>query len=117
MKPIAVVTTLGQPRRRRAARPRPGRAQARRLRADLGDLQRLRWKGAVEQEPEFRLLLKTTDSARTGVESTIRDLHSYDLPAIHAFAFEHVFPAYATWIAENVQRVNVDAVLADLDGN
>jgi uncharacterized protein involved in tolerance to divalent cations len=39
--------------------------------------------------------------ARALVESTIRDLHSYELPAIHAFAFEHVFPAYAAWIAEN----------------
>ena len=25
----------------------------------------------------------------------------YELPAIHAFAFEHVYAAYAAWIAEN----------------
>jgi periplasmic divalent cation tolerance protein len=35
------------------------------------------------------------------VESTIRDLHSYELPAIHAFAFEHVLRAHAAWIEEN----------------
>jgi periplasmic divalent cation tolerance protein len=47
------------------------------------------------------VLFKTTDERYDLVESTIRELHPYELPAIHAFAFEHVYPAYAEWIAEN----------------
>jgi periplasmic divalent cation tolerance protein len=60
-----------------------------------------RWKGEVQQEPELRVLFKTTDERYPLVESTIRELHPYELPAIHAFAFEHVQPAYAKWIEEN----------------
>ena len=35
------------------------------------------------------------------VEEAIRSLHSYDLPAIHAFAFEHVYRPYGEWIEDN----------------
>lgn len=60
-----------------------------------------RWKGVVQEEPEFRVLLKTTEARYAEVAQTIRELHRYELPAIHAFAFEHVEPAYAAWIEEN----------------
>jgi periplasmic divalent cation tolerance protein len=55
----------------------------------------------VQQAPELRVLFKTTDERYGLVESTIRELHPYELPAIHAFAFEHVYAAYAEWIADN----------------
>ena len=55
----------------------------------------------MQQAGELLVLFKTTDERYELVESTIRELHPYELPAIHAFAFEHVYPAYAEWIAEN----------------
>jgi len=59
------------------------------------------WDGAVQNEREFRVLLKTTSERYQSVEDAIRELHTYELPAIHAFAFEYVYPPYAAWIESN----------------
>ena len=56
------------------------------------------WKGAVQREPEFRLLLKTTEPQYEAVETVIRELHSYELPAIFAMAIEHAYEPYARWV-------------------
>lgn len=58
------------------------------------------WEGAVQNEPEFRILFKTTDARYPAVEAAIRDLHPYELPAIHAVAVEHVYAPYAQWVEE-----------------
>lgn len=60
------------------------------------------WKGAIEAGKEYRVLFKTLDEHYPAVERAIRALHSYDLPAIHAFPMVHVSDAYAAWIEENV---------------
>ena len=52
------------------------------------------WKGAIEHGKEYRVLFKTTSDSYDAVERAIRDLHSYELPAIDAFAFDRVEPAY-----------------------
>jgi len=104
MTAIAVVTTVGN------------REEARRLAltlverglaacAQISEIESIyRWKDVVQREPEFRLLLKTSDERYPEVERAIRELHSYELPAIHAFAFEHILPAYAAWIEENARN-------------
>ncbi len=101
MKPIAVVTTVGsRDDAHRLARNLVERKLV--ACAQISEIESVyQWKGAVQQEPEFRILFKTTDECYALVERTIRELHPYELPAIHAFAFEHVEPAYAAWIAEN----------------
>jgi periplasmic divalent cation tolerance protein len=58
------------------------------------------WKGAVQNEPEYRVLLKTTQARYAAVESAIRALHSYELPAIHAIGVEHASAPYAAWIEQ-----------------
>lgn len=58
------------------------------------------WEGAVRNEPECRILFKTTDAQYAAVEAAIRELHSYELPAIHAVAMEHAYAPYAEWIEE-----------------
>ena len=58
------------------------------------------WKGAMQNDREFRLLLKTTAGRYKTVESAIRALHTYELPAIHAVALEHVYGPYASWVEE-----------------
>lgn len=60
------------------------------------------WQGALCQEGEFRLLLKTTASHYDAVETALRELHPYELPAIHAVALEPVFEPYARWVSESV---------------
>jgi periplasmic divalent cation tolerance protein len=102
MTAIAVVTTVGsREEAQRMARTLIERKLA--ACAQISEIESIyRWKDAVQQEPEFRVLLKTSDERYAEVERAIRELHSYELPAIHSFAFAHVFPAYAAWITENV---------------
>ena len=101
MKPIAVVTTVSK----REDALRLAHMLVERKLAACAQISAIEsvysWKGEIQQEPELRLLFKTTEERYELVESTIRELHPYELPAIHAFAFEHVYPAYAEWIAEN----------------
>lgn len=101
MKPIAVVTTVAN----REDAHRLARALVERKLAACAQISEIEslyhWRGEVQQERELRILFKTTDERYGLVESTLRELHPYELPAIHAFAFEHVEAAYAAWIAEN----------------
>jgi len=103
MKPIAVITTMASKKEARALAHALVEARL----AACAQISRIEsvyaWKGAIEHGKEYRVLLKTTDESYDAVERAIRDLHSYELPAIHAFAFEHVLPAYAAWIGENSQ--------------
>ena len=101
MKPIAVVTTVAK----REDALRLAHTLVERKLAACAQISGIEsvysWKGEIQQEPELRVLFKTTDERYGLVESAIRELHPYELPAIHALAFEHVYPAYAEWIAEN----------------
>ncbi|MGI6083282.1 MAG: divalent-cation tolerance protein CutA [Limnochordia bacterium] len=59
------------------------------------------WDDAVQNEPEYRLLIKTTAERYAEVETAIRDLHSYELPAIYAFAVQNAYGPYADWVHSN----------------
>lgn len=56
------------------------------------------WKGAVQNEREWRLLFKTTASRYEAVEQALRELHGYELPAVFAVPVVHVFAPYAAWV-------------------
>ena len=56
------------------------------------------WNGAVQQDSEYRLMLKTTQALYAAVEAAVRELHSYELPAIHAEPVVRAEPAYAAWV-------------------
>jgi periplasmic divalent cation tolerance protein len=58
-----------------------------------------RWEGAVQQDPEYRVVAKTVDTRWPAIEAAIRDRHPYALPQIVAFALDPVHPAYAQWVA------------------
>ena len=71
--------------------------------AQIGAIESVyRWQGAVHQEPEFRVLLKTRGGVYAQVEAAIRERHPYELPAIHAIPTSHAEPAYAAWVADSV---------------
>jgi periplasmic divalent cation tolerance protein len=69
--------------------------------AQIGAIESVyRWDGEVRNEPEFRLLFKTTDTRYEAVEAAIRELHPYELPAIYAVPVEHAHEPYAAWVEE-----------------
>ena len=59
------------------------------------------WRGSVQRDEEYRVFAKTTEERYADVETAIRELHSYELPAIYAIDLAHVFEPYAEWVAEN----------------
>ena len=60
------------------------------------------WQGAVQRQREFRILVKTLAGRYADAEAAIRELHTYELPAIYAVPVTDVFAPYADWVAENV---------------
>lgn len=59
------------------------------------------WKGEVANDPEFRIVFKTTDQRYPAVEAAIRELHAYELPALDAVVIERASELYARWIEES----------------
>jgi len=101
MKPIAVITTVGSLHEARAM----ARAPVERKVAACAQICQIEsyylWKGELQNGPEFRVLFKTTSSRYAVVEAAIREMHPYELPAIHSVAFEHVHAPYGAWIEAN----------------
>jgi periplasmic divalent cation tolerance protein len=56
-----------------------------------------RWDGALQCEPEWRLLFKTTEAARTALQAALLAAHPYELPAIVALPME-AQAAFADWV-------------------
>jgi periplasmic divalent cation tolerance protein len=63
------------------------------------------WQGAIQNDREYRVMAKTLASRYADIETAIRELHSYDLPAIYAIELTEVFAPYADWVAENSAAV------------
>ena len=59
------------------------------------------WQGAIENDREFRVMAKTLAERYAEVEAAIRELHSYDLPAVYAVPISRVFAPYAEWVKAN----------------
>jgi periplasmic divalent cation tolerance protein len=59
------------------------------------------WQGAIEHDAEFRVLFKVARGGYEAVERAIRDLHPYELPAIHAIPVERAWQPYADWVEAN----------------
>ncbi|MGZ5034829.1 MAG: divalent-cation tolerance protein CutA [Usitatibacter sp.] len=109
MKLIALYTTVAtQEEARRLARTVVGRKLA--ACAQISEIESVyAWKGEVRDEPEWRILFKTTAERYGAVEAAIRGLHAYELPAIHAVAIEHVFEPYAAWVEAGSSGVKESA--------
>lgn len=61
-----------------------------------------RWRGAVEEDEEVGMLVKTTRAAWDAVAARVRGLHSYDLPCIVAWPLAGGLPEYLAWIGDSV---------------
>lgn len=60
-----------------------------------------RWQGKTQHEPEYRLMVKTVEDRYAEIEAVIRELHTYDLPAVYAVDMSRVSSEYADWVLEN----------------
>jgi periplasmic divalent cation tolerance protein len=58
-----------------------------------------RWKGAVQHDEEYPVLIKTTRESYAALEAAIREAHPYELPEIVAVPIERGLPAYLDWVA------------------
>ncbi|MGB4850641.1 MAG: divalent-cation tolerance protein CutA [Saprospiraceae bacterium] len=63
------------------------------------------WEGAIQNENEFVLILKTIPSLKNQLTSFITSHHSYEVPCILNWIVE-VNESYGLWIKENVLKEN-----------
>ena len=67
------------------------------------------WDGALQDDAEFRLLLKTVDTQYDAVERAIRELHPYDLPAIYALPIDRIHAPYAAWVRDGSDGGSIES--------
>lgn len=95
---LAITTTVGTEAEARAM----AQALVEQRLAACAQIERIdsvyRWEGAVQQDVEWRLVIKTTRDLYDRVEQAIRSLHRYTLPAIHAVAVEAASADYVAWV-------------------
>jgi periplasmic divalent cation tolerance protein len=101
--PWLVVTTVGTDEQARAL----ARSMVERRLAACAQITAIesfyRWQGAVEHEPEFRLLLKTREALVPALQAALLEAHPYELPAIHALPVAAAHAPYAEWVAASTQ--------------
>jgi len=61
-----------------------------------------RWKGAIEEDREQQLVIKTTSDRVAAIEARFRELHPYELPEFVVLSAE-ASDAYLAWIRDSVE--------------
>jgi periplasmic divalent cation tolerance protein len=64
-----------------------------------------RWKGAIEQDREQQLVIKTTSARVPALEARVRDLHPYELPEFLVLRVSAGSEAYLRWVGENTMAI------------
>lgn len=62
------------------------------------------WQGAMQQETECQLLIKTTSERYAALEDALRGHHPYELPEIIAVPLATGLPAYLRWINQQTEN-------------
>ncbi len=57
----------------------------------------------IEESEEVLLLIKTLSENYQDVEKTIKDLHSYDIPAIFSIGVDKASKSFYKWLASNIE--------------
>jgi periplasmic divalent cation tolerance protein len=105
MRAIVVVTTVGtEEQAYLIAREIVARRQAACVNVVPGIRSIYRWKGKICKDGELLLIVKTLESELSGVQDTIRELHSYELPEILSFNASYGEPRFLEWIAGSVDK-------------
>lgn len=113
MRAIAVVTTVGtEEQAYLIAREIIARRQAACVNILPGVRSIYRWQGKICKDGELLLVIKTLEDEFEGVATTIRELHSYELPEILSFSVSRGERNFLEWIAASVDK---DAEFEDDD--
>jgi periplasmic divalent cation tolerance protein len=62
-----------------------------------------RWEGRVETATETPALFKTTTDKADALISRIKELHSYDIPAIVVWPIERLSADFGDWVEDNTR--------------
>lgn len=62
-----------------------------------------RWEGAVQDDAEVLLVLKTSRSRCPALAARVKDLHPYELPEVIALPVEGGSEAYLAWVLGAVE--------------
>jgi periplasmic divalent cation tolerance protein len=62
------------------------------------------WNEAIQTESEVVMVLKTTSQIYPTLETTLREVHPYDVPEIIATPITHGLANYLEWIADTVKE-------------
>ena len=65
-----------------------------------------RWNKQVEQDEEWRLILKTIKKNFEQIEKITLSSHPFDVPQILSFKIENGFDEYLEWIETNSKPTN-----------
>jgi len=60
-----------------------------------------RWKGAIEEDREQQLVIKTTSDRVAAIEARFRELHPYELPEFLVLSAT-ASASYVEWLRESV---------------
>jgi periplasmic divalent cation tolerance protein len=61
-----------------------------------------RWQGAIQDEPEVLLVIKTLSSRYSELEMRLKSFHPYDVPEIIAPPVTHGSAEFLAWLGEAV---------------
>jgi periplasmic divalent cation tolerance protein len=101
-QPVVAITTVAPPEQ---AQRLATQLVERRLAACVQQLpiqSVYRWQGAVQQEPETLLLIKTRDDLVGEIEKLFGELHPYDLPELVALPIVEGSEGYLGWLRDNL---------------
>ncbi|MCX7343329.1 MAG: divalent-cation tolerance protein CutA [Proteobacteria bacterium] len=56
------------------------------------------WNGKIEKTSEIVMLLKTKEACEEPVYQRLKELHSYECPAIITLDVKHTNPDFANWV-------------------
>ncbi len=59
------------------------------------------WKNEIEQDQEWRLILKTIHKNYKEIENLVLSIHPYDVPQILSFRIDNGYHEYLGWLTEN----------------
>jgi periplasmic divalent cation tolerance protein len=62
-----------------------------------------RWENAIERAEEAVMIVKTRASLADGASAAIREMHTYDTPAILVLPLESVDSGYLAWMVEQTE--------------
>lgn len=62
-----------------------------------------RWHDQIQEEAEWQLLIKTTQTCVEALQARVLELHSYEVPEILAIPIQAGSALYLGWVGDNVK--------------